>query len=134
MGYVTAGRDQIMNFIIGAGSATAGLANTYYNTANAALGVGDSSAAVAAGQTDLQAATNKLRKTVNTAPTAVTNVLTFVAQFTSAEANWVWAEIGLFNSSTAATGTMMTRLVSAMGTKASGAVWTVTYTLTTTAT
>jgi hypothetical protein len=130
MGYVNAGRDQTCKFIIGGGTITPGQANTYYDVNNAALGVGDSSTAVASGQTDLQAATNKLRKLVTGAPTAVGNVLTFVTTFGAAEANYVWAEIGLFNSPTAATGTMLSRLVTAMGTKASGSSWTVTYTLT----
>jgi len=40
MGFVTAGRDQIMQFIIGAGSATAGLANTYFNNAQDRAGRG----------------------------------------------------------------------------------------------
>lgn len=130
MGLVTAGGNTLAQFIIGAGNSTAGNANCYYNTANAALGVGDSSNGLSAGQTDLQAATNKTRVVVNTAPTASGLVLTFVTQFTGAVGNYVWAEIGLFNSPTAATGTMMSRLVSAMGTKVSPAIWTVTYTLT----
>lgn len=131
MAIVTVGRDQICQFIVGAGSATAGLANTYFNNANAAIGVGDSSAAAAAGQTDLQAATNKLRKGMQaTYPSVAGNVISAQAQFLSAEANFVWAEIGFFNSATAGAGTMLSRLVSAMGTKAAGSTWTISYSIT----
>lgn len=134
MGFVTAGRDYICQAIIGGDTGTAGQALTTFNNANAALGVGDSSTAVSAGQTDLQAASNKLRKGMQaTYPGVSGGVITAQSQFASSEANWVWNEIGFFNSATAATGSMLTRLVSSMGTKVSGAVWTVTWTLTVTA-
>jgi hypothetical protein len=67
-----------------------------------------------------------------TYPSVATNVITAVAQFGSSEANFAWQEVGFFNSVTAATGTMLTRVVSSLGTKASGSVWTLTYTLTVT--
>jgi hypothetical protein len=131
MGFVNAGRDQICQFIVGAGTATAGQANTYFNNSNAALGVGDSSTAVAAGQTDLQAASNKLRKGMQaTYPSVASNVITAQAQFASSEANYAWNEVGFFNSASAGVGTMLSRLVAALGTKASGSTWTLTYTLT----
>jgi len=112
-----------------------GGAGTAYSTANAAIGVGDSTTATAAAQTDLQAATNKLRKTVKQAPvvgptpTVSANQVQFVADFLSAEANYVWNEFGVFNSATAGAGTMLNRAVAALGTKAAGTTWTLTVTV-----
>lgn len=100
---------------------------TPFNTANAYIGVGDSATASAIGQTDLQAATNKFRKLVKQAPTVAANVGTWVADFLSAEANFAWAEFGLFNGATG--GVMLNRAVSANGTKAAGSVWTFTVTI-----
>jgi len=122
--------------LIGNGTASAGQALTYFNNAQAAIGVGDSATAAAAGQTDLQAATNKLRKAmVATYPQHTDGVIVgaativYQSSFGSAEANWAWAEWGLFNSATLATGRMFDRVVAANGTKASGSVWTATATL-----
>ena len=64
-----------------------------------------------------------------TYPQRSANVLTFQSDFLDGEANFAWQEIGSFNA--AAAGTMLTRLVTALGTKASG-TWTLTYTLTVT--
>lgn len=105
------------------GSATA------FNNANSQLGVGDSTTAFAATQTDLQAATNKLRKGMEaTYPTLATNVLTFRSLFGTAEANFAWAEWGVFNA--AAAGTMMNRKVDALGTKTSAQSWQLDVTIT----
>ena len=123
--------------LIGNGSATPGQALTYFNNANAAIGVGDGSAAEAATHTDLQASTNKARKGMNsTYPQhtdgtvlAAASVL-FQATFGTSEANFAWAEWGLFNSPTAATGRMLNRKVAALGTKTSASSWQITVTLT----
>lgn len=122
MARTDAGRDLIAGLIAGTGNAL--------NASNARIGVGDSSTAFAASQTDLQAATNKFRKIVDSAPGVAANVLTFIATFASGEANFTWAEFGLFNSSSGAT--MLTRKVAAHGTKASGDVWTMTVVVTVT--
>lgn len=106
-----------------------GEAATAYNNANAFLGVGDSTTAFAATQTDLQAATNKLRKAMDASfPSRSANVLTYEATFGTADANFVWNEVGLFNASTA--GTMLDRVVVSLGTKTSSATWVLTFTLT----
>jgi hypothetical protein len=64
-----------------------------YANANAHIGVGDSSTAFSAAHTDLQAASNKLRKAMDaTYPQQATNVLTFRSTFGTSEANWAWAE------------------------------------------
>ena len=120
---VTAGITALLTLLIGGGG-------TAFNAANAAIGVGDSSTAATIGQTNLSAATNKLRKTVKQAPGVAANVVTFVADFVSAEANFVWNEFGVFNSNVDASGTMLNRAVAALGTKAAGSTWTLTVTIT----
>lgn len=104
---------------------------TPYNNANSSIGVGDSSAAFAATQTDLQAATNKLRKAMDaTFPTLATNVLTFRATFGTSEANWAWNEWATFNTTSASGGTMLQRKVESLGTKTSAQTWQITATIT----
>lgn len=121
--------------LIGNGVTTAGNALAFYNNANAAIGVGDSTTAAAAGQTDLSAATNKLRKAMDaTYPQhtdgvlVANNTITFRSTFGNAEANFTWAEWGVFNSATAGQGRMLNRAVQALGAKASGS-WQLTVTL-----
>ena len=111
--------------------ATIGAAVTAFNNANAHLGVGDSSTAHAAGQTDLQAATNKLRKAMDaTYPSGAANVITFRSTFGTGDANWAWNEWGTFNASSG--GTMLNRKVESLGTKTSAQTWQFTVTLTVT--
>lgn len=115
--------------LIGNGVGTAGQALTFFNNANAALGVGDSSTAAAATQNDLQGAaapTNKIRKGMNatypthTDGTAAGNAkITFQSTFATGEANYAWNEWGLFNSATAGAGRMLNRRVVSMVTKTS---------------
>lgn len=115
MPMVNGARDVIAKLLIGE-------AQTPYANANAHLGVGDSSTAYAAAQTDLQAATNKARKAMeSTYPQRAANVLTFRSLFGTADANWAWAEFGVFNA--AAAGDMLCRKVEALGTKTSAASW-----------
>lgn len=121
MALPNSGRNLIANMVVGA-------AATAWNAANAYLGVGDSSTAFAAAQTDLQASTNKLRKAMDaTFPTQSTNILTYQASFGSSEANFAWNEWGVFNASSA--GTMLNRKVESLGTKSTG-TWTLTVALT----
>ena len=110
----------LLDLLIGAGG-------TAYNNANSYLGVGDSTTAASAGQTDLQAATNKLRKAMDaTYPQVSTNTCVFRSSFGSSDANWAWAEWATFNASSS--GTMLNRKVEALGTKSTG-TWTLTVTL-----
>ena len=122
--------------LIGNGTTTADQALTYFSNARAAIGVGDSTTAAAASQTNLQAATNKLRKAMDaTYPLHTDGVVVgaasvaFRSTFASAEANFAWQEWGVFNSATDATGRMLNRKVESNGTKASGASWQFTATL-----
>ena len=103
-----------------------------FNNANSTIGVGDSTAAFANTQTDLQAATNKFRKAMDaTYPQQATNVLTFRSTFATGDANFAWNEWGVFNA--AAGGTMLNRRQEALGTKAATQSWQFTVTLTLTA-
>jgi len=107
--------------------AAIGEAVTAFDNANAHIGVGDSAAAFAATQADLQAATNKLRKGMEAGyPQRSGNVLTLRALFATGEANWAWNEWGVFNFQFG--GTMMNRKVEALGTKTSAQSWQLTVT------
>lgn len=120
---VDSGIINLLNALIGVGI-------TAFNNANARLGVGDSSTAWATTQTDLVAATNKLRKAMNaTYPQGTgTKTITFQSDFTGAEANYAWLEWGIFNAASGAT-SMLSRKAENLGTKASG-TWTLTVTFT----
>lgn len=122
MGLTTAFRDFAASLHVGAGG-------TAFNNANAYIGVGDSTTAFSAAQTDLQAASNKLRKAMDaTFPTLAANVQTFRSTFSTSEANFAWQEWGVFNASSG--GTMMNRKVESLGTKTSAQSWQITVTIT----
>lgn len=111
-----------------------GTSVTAFDNGNAYLGVGDSSTAAAATQTDLQASSNKLRKAMDstypqhTDGTSSGNAsIIYRATFGSSDANFAWAEWALFNASTS--GRMLNRKAEANGTKASGTTWVLTVTL-----
>ena len=60
------------------------------------IGVGDSTTAVASGQTDLQASTNKLWKTIIISDKVYSKPTLFVSvDFGYNEANYTWNELGL---------------------------------------
>lgn len=121
MPMVTAGRNAIADLLGGVGTA--------YNAAAAHLGVGTSTTAWAATQTDLLG--TPVRKPVNLAPVIthgtppVNSVLTYVATFGPSDANFAWNEFGLFRAPSG--GSMFSRVVSAQGTKASGQSWELTF-------
>ena len=112
---------------------------TDYDAANAHIGVGDSSTAFAATQTDLQAATNKFKKGMVTSyPTRSGAALTFRSLFGTGDANFAWNEWGVFNGSGAGTAgptgvVMLNRKVESFGTKTSAEAWQFTVTVTPTA-
>lgn len=121
--------------LIGNGTGTAAQTLTFFNNGNAYIGVGDSSTAEAATQTDLQASSNKLRKAMDStypqhtdATTSGAASIVFRSTFASGDANFAWAEWGVFNGSSG--GRMLNRKVASNGTKASGASWVFTVTLT----
>lgn len=120
--FTNAGNALMLDLLIGAGGTT-------FANANAYIGVGDSSTAVSAAHTDLQAASNKLRVAMQaTYPSRASQTLTFVSIFTTGQANWAWNEMGVFNASSA--GTMFSRaLVTSPFTKTSSLSITATYTV-----
>lgn len=111
-----------------------GTSVTAFDNTNAYIGVGDSSTAAADTQTDLQAATNKLRKAMDatypthtdTTGTAGSKNIVYQSTFGSSDANFAWQEWAIFNASTA--GRMLNRKVESLGTKSSG-TWVLTITL-----
>lgn len=104
------------DLIIGAGG-------TAFNNANARTGVGDSNTAESATQTDLQAATNKTYKGMETSyPSRSNQTVTFRSVYGTADANYAWAEFIVDNGAVALK--TMNRKVSDQGTKASGQTWT----------
>lgn len=132
---VFGGISNLLQCLLGNGAAAGGAALTYFNAANAALGVGDSTTAAVASQTDLAASTNKFRKLVSSVAhtdgvTASSNTVTFVANYASGEANFAWNEWGIFNSAAAQSGgRMLNRKVASLGAKSSG-TWQLTVTVT----
>ena len=99
----------------------AGDSANHFNNATAQVGIGDSSTAAVASQTDLQAATNKTYKGMESGyPTSATQKATFKSSFGASEANYVWNEWVVKQSASAK---CLNRKVDAMGTK-SGGTWT----------
>lgn len=131
---VYGGVSLLWQYALGNGVTTAGQTLTFLQNGKAAIGVGDSSAATAAGQTDLQATTNKLRVLMDTGypshtdgVVAASNTLRFRSTFDTTQANFAWNEAGVFNTATAGAGRMLNRKVQAMGTKTNTASWQITF-------
>lgn len=104
-----------------------------FGNATAALGVGDSTTAFSAAQTDLQAATNKSRKAMvdATYPSRSGAAITLRALWDTSSANWTWNEWATFNTGAASSGgQMLQRKVESLGTKTSAQSWQLTATLT----
>jgi len=108
---------------------------TAFDNTNAYIGVGDSSTAAAATQTDLQAATNKFREPMDstypqhTDGTSSGNAsIVYKATFETGDANFAWNEWGIFNASSS--GRMLNRKVTSLGTKTSSDEWIFTVTIT----
>lgn len=109
------------------------VATNYWSNTNSYLGVGDSSTAEAASQVELQAATNRFYKVMNaTYPSRSNQTVSFQADFTTAEANYVWNEWSVSAGATVPSGsgfttgtTNLNRKVASLGTKSTG-TWTLT--------
>lgn len=96
----------------------------HFDNTNATIGVGDSSTAAAATQTDLQAATNKTYKAMEaTYPLSTTQAVTFKSSFGASDANYAWNEWVVKRT------TCLNRKVESLGTKAGG-TWTLEVTIT----
>lgn len=105
---------------------TGASANTFTQP-NTQIGIGDSSTAAAASQTDLLASSNKTYQTLDVsggltvgANGGTTTTLVVKSTFGSSAANYAWNELVLKQVTS---GICMNRAVASMGTKASGATW-----------
>ncbi len=133
------GASLLIECLIGNGTSTANQTLTFMSNARAALGVGDSTTAAAATQTDLQAASNKVRVAMDsTYPTHTDGTSSGAASFSlrstfdTATANHRWREWGSFNTATAATGRMLNRKVEDLdggSAKTSAQTWQLTVTI-----
>ena len=105
-----------------------------WNNADSYIGVGDTATAEAATQTELlatQNAANRFYKIMNaTFPSRANQTVTFAADFTTTEANFVWNEWTIASGATTASGAgflvgtkNLNRKVAALGTKTTG-TWT----------
>lgn len=117
---LTAGAQELFKRLDGSGG-------TAFSSSNARLCVGDGTAAVAIGQTDLQG-TNKTRKIVDSAPSLSGNQWSLVATFLTSDANHAWNEAGIANAGSG--GVLLNRVVQAFGTKTGSSQWVLTATAT----
>ena len=83
------------------------------------IGVGNSSTAFSAAQTDLLGTSARVAATAS----RTSGTITYTAVFNTSTGNFEWLEVGLFDASTS--GTMLTRKVVALPTKTSSEEWTV---------
>jgi hypothetical protein len=124
---LNAGITRLLNLLIGTASTQA------YDATHSRIGVGDSSTAAAATDTSLVAATNKFFHLVDSVPTVSAQTVTFVATFGSSDANYAWQEWCIDQgtaSNTTGVAPALNRKVQSMGTKASGATWVFTVSIT----
>lgn len=126
---LNAGITRLLSLLIGGGG------QAYDTTPHARIGVGDSTTAAVATQTDLQASSNKYYMTMdNSFPSVSGQSVTFKATFGSGVANFPWQEWGVDNGTVANTGPgvapMLNRKVESLGTKTSGGTWILTVTIT----
>ena len=106
---------ELWDLACGLGSPTA------YNSANARVGVGDSSVAEAATQTALQGTSTAFKAMDATFPSRSTQTVSFRGTFQGTEANFAWNEFTVDNGATP--NKNLIRKVSAQGSKTSGQVW-----------
>jgi len=111
------GIDEIWDMVTGAVSG----ADHIFDNSHAQIGVGDSATAAQSSQTDLQAATNKTYKGMESGyPTSASQKVTLKASFGDAEANFTWNEWVVKQSTSSK---CLNRKVENLGTKSSG-TWT----------
>ena len=114
---------------------------TPINTTDGCIGVGNGTTAAAATQTALQGSSCQWVIVTSTSGTGSSQQLVLQASFGSSYGNFTWQEICAASTTTPgslpstgttppATAHILNRLVSSMGTKASGTTWTATLTIT----
>lgn len=130
------GINRLLNLLIGTGSIAA------YTNSISRTGVGTSTTAESASQTDLQAAAGSTNRFFQAAaasyPQVSGSTFTMQSTFGTADGNFAWQEwgidgggssgttVGTFSSSNAG---LLNRKVASLGTKASGSTWTITTTI-----
>jgi len=120
---LNSGIDEMWDLITGVVSG----ATHIFDNAAATIGVGDSATAAAATQTDLQAATNKTYKGMESGyPTSTTQKVTLKSSFGSGDANYAWQEWVVKQATST---NCLNRKVESLGTKSSG-TWTLEVTIT----
>lgn len=129
----TAGLTRISNLIVAAGGQ--GLTAT-----SGRIGVGNGAGSAVIGDTDLGAAagsSNRFFNPLDSAPSVSAGVITLISTFASANGNFAWNEWGVdIGTPTVTTGTTVNATLlnhktsAALGTKASGASWAFTVTIT----
>lgn len=125
---LNAGIQRMLDLLIGAGGQA-------FNAANSRIGVGNSSTAAAATQTDLQAAagsSNRQFKLVSNVSRSA-QTITWTASFSTSQANFDWLEFGIDPGTadgTTVVAPLLNRKVIAAGTKPSSQTWVATATLT----
>ena len=118
--FLTVGINEIWALVIGQSS-------NAFNAASATIGIGDSAMASVAGQSDLQAVSNKTYKGMTSGyPLPSNGAVQFQAIFDTADANYTWNEFVIRQSSSLI---CIDRGVQALGTKVAGTKWTATVTL-----
>lgn len=117
---LNAGIQRMLDLLIGAGGQA-------LNNTHARIGVGNSSTAASASQTDLQAAAGSANRWFQlmdaTYPSRSAQTLTFQATFGSSDGNFTWAEWGIdagTASGNTVTAPMLNRKVEALGAKTTG--------------
>ena len=120
---LNAGINEMWDLITGVASGSEHI----FDNSHAQIGVGDSSTAADASQTDLQAASNKTYKAMEAGyPTSTSQKATFKASFGADDANYAWNEWVVRQSTS---GICLNRKVESLGTKSSG-TWTLEVTIT----
>lgn len=115
------GITRLLNLLIGGGGTT-------FSNANAQVGVGDSSTAVVASQTDLQGGANTAWVPMDGGfPSIAGQTVTFKGTFDDTTANFAWNEWSIRNG--AAANENLNRKVVSLGTKAGG-IWSLTVSIT----
>jgi len=121
---LNAGITALLNLLTAQGGVTA------FSNGNSYIGVGDSTTAAAAGQTALQASSNKDYQGMESSYPAVSGqTVTFRSIWASGEGNFDWNEWTVANGSSDSA-TNLNRKVAALGTKAGGSEWTLTVAIT----
>jgi len=100
----------------------------HFDNSNTEIGVGDSSDAAAATQTDLQASTNKAYLTMDASyPIVSSQSVIFMAVAGTSVANFAWNEWVIKQTTS---GVCLNRKVASLGTKTSSYSWIITATIT----